>query len=431
MNKTPPPQGYLPPPSGVAGDHSLISEEQAAKSRFSYSVSYASVVSDGRERDGIRRAKGRRRLFAVVWAVMLLGLAMAVIPSIYGLCEGGRFSLKDLGRSLGEGLLSQGLPPVNKPFFSTLWAPPDGIETESRPPEVPPSETVSSVGTENGDLPQSEPSGTAPEIPEETLPEVGAPAEGIPIVYADVSEWQLGADHVDCDGSWDLPSLTSPKPSDMAGKAVLIVHSHPYATYGDGGDTVRSGVDGWAVEVPEDGGYPEKGVVALGDRLTTLLRLRGIRVIHALLPAEKIPSHMDTYERTEALVAALCSSHPEIGLVIDLRRGADRLPDGSLLRTFGSYGDKRTAQVKVVVDGLRPNHQWHHDLTVAVALRRYLYQGSPTLSRPVYLAKGEGLSGDEQRVFLTLEFGTAGNTYEEAAVLLVPVADAIDGLLRP
>lgn len=430
MKQTPPPQGYLPPPSDAARDRSLITEEQATKTRFSYGIPVVSAVPNSQDNRKRPKPQGRQRLFAVACAVMLFGLAMAVVPSVCHLFDlgKGRFSLEALGKNLGVGFLSQGLPPVNEPFFSTLWVSGE-TAVESEPPELSSSETVISDGMEDDESFPSEPQETNPQEPEETGPPVGMPAEGLPIVYADMSEWLLGADHIQCDGTWVLPPLSMEKTFLPAGKAVLIVHSHPYATYGDGGDTVKSGIDGWAVAVPEDGSYPDKGVVALGDRLTTLLRLRGIQVIHALLPTEKIPSHMDTYERTAALVDALCASHPEIGLVIDLRRGADRLPDGSLLRTLGSYGDTNTAQVRPVVDALRPNDQWHRDLAAAVALRRLLYQASPTLSRPVYLTNGAGLSADDEPLLLTLEFGTAGNTFEEAAVLLVPVADAIADLL--
>ena len=426
MKRTSSPKGYLPP--GGTGERSLLTESQAARARLSYGTPVIPPTPKGRHGHRRRRVRQERnRLFMAACGAMLLGLILAMVPLAVHVLDrpGEGFSVKLLGISLGQGFLSQGLPPVNQPFF------PEGGDTETYEketvPDAPSEETEAAPDTEAETNPSDPSAETTPDTREEGESKVEEPMAGLPVVYADMSKWQLGVDHIQWDASLTLPMPTVKKPSFSSETTVLILHSHPYATYGDGSDRVPLGTDRWAVEVPEAGGYPAQGVVTLGERLTVLLRLRGIRVIHGLLPEDRSLSHMDTYERTKSLVADMCAAYPEIGLIIDIRRGADKLPDGSLLRTLGSYRDKDAAQVKIVVDGLRPEECWQADLSAAVILRRSLYQTSPTLSRPVYVARGEGL-GAQEIVMMTLEFGTAGNTFEEAAVLLTPVADAIASL---
>lgn len=362
-----------------------------------------------------------------LWLLGILGLTVPMICHAAGVVSGA-VSLRDGGNALCRGLLSSGFPPVNTALLS--W------ETQT---DAPYAETETAPASEET-LESAEPSrpgeheSSAPEIslPEEdeTLLPPEPPLQSAPIVTADRSEAHKGWDYLLRDTECSVPELPE-KVRFSENATVLILHSHPYEAYGDGGNTAWHNGEGWAVRLPENGSYADDGVVALGERLTLLLRLRGVRVIHAVLSAEVSLSHMDTYDETGRMLSEMLSSYPQIAWVIDLRRGAEQTAEGYMLRTCGTYGGETAAQLQILVDARSAEETQGRDLRVALNLRAALFAEEATLSRPVYLRHGAGLCNKEGVVMLTLEFGTAGNTFEEATRLLVPVADAIcDGIQR-
>ena len=371
------------------------------------------------------RKKGRGRMRRLSWiscvflTLGLLGLTVPMVCHAAGVMSGA-VSLRSCGEALCRGLLSSGLPPVHTARFP--W------ETET---DAPYAETESTFVSDET-LEPGEPE-TATPLPSsteetETLSPSEPPLQSAPIVTADRSESDKGWDYLLKDPECRVPQI--PETVRFSQNAtLLILHSHPYEAYGDGGNTAWHNGEGWAVKLPKNGKYADDGVVALGEELTLLLRLRGVRVIHAVLPAEVSFSHMDTYDETEKMLTEILSSYPQIAWVIDLRRGAEQTADGYMLRTRGTYGDEATAQLQIWVDTRSETQTQGRDLRVALDLRAALFAEEPTLSRPVYLRRGEGLCGEGKPVMLTLEFGTAGNTFEEAKRLLVPVADAIFDIL--
>ncbi len=393
--------------------------------------SFASPPHEPSTEETYRKTGGKLRrltwLRCFLWLIGILGLTVPMICHAAGVVS-GEVSFRDGGNALCRGLLSSGLPPINTALFS--W------EAETDTPYAETETTPVSAET----LESAEPS--RPEEHESSAPEISLPEEGetlspsepplqsAPIVTADKSESDKGWDYLLRDPECSVPEL--PEKVRFSGNAtVLILHSHPYEAYGDGGNTAWHNGEGWAVKLPQNGSYTDDGVVALGERLTLLLRLRGVRVIHAVLPAEVSLSHMDTYDETGRMLSEMLSSYPQIAWVIDLRRGAEQTAEGYILRPRGTYGGEAAAQLQILVDARSAEETQGRDLRVALDLRAALFAEEPTLSRPVYLRRGAGLCNKEGVVMLTLEFGTAGNTFEEAAKLLVPVADAIcDGIQR-
>ena len=72
-----------------------------------------------------------------------------------------------------------------------------------------------------------------------------------------------------------------------------------------------------------------------------------------------------------------------------------------------------------------------YDLAVALSIREGLWDTSPTLSRPVGVKSGSGLAGDVADLrILTLEMGSAGNTYGEARATVEPLARAISAVIQ-
>ena len=214
----------------------------------------------------------------------------------------------------------------------------------------------------------------------------------------------------------------------MDNPAVLIVNTHPYEGYGGDDPWYDPATGGLALtDTPND----PYGVVALGAALAATLREQGVTVIHLRLPVSQGESTASIYARTEEAIRYYRRLYPDIGLVIDLCRSAELTAHGGILATRGSYQGEPCAQLRISVSGGREETASGLDLAVATALRRHLWDAEPTISRPVWVKSGEGLAGDlaDLRI-LTLDMGSAGNTYGEARTLIDPLGVAICKILK-
>ena len=424
-------------------------------------------------------ASSRRRIdlrIGLLCLALTLGLGAALIPALrvaYGRAE-GVLTPEELGQSVGQGLLQGGLPPTNDtplvggtcPVETTgdeactdVPEETDGKDSghESLPPEpadttapdaetdtyrepmptlTEPSDTYAEPATTPAELETGEEvfeTNASTDMPTETEtepPETEAPVpEGCyPIVSADMSEPHKGSGYV----TGSVGSLPPFLPggelwSTAAAPTVLIVNTHPYEGYGDGGDYYDPSAGGLALT---DSPSAADGTVALAAALTRELRGRGVTVIHLRIAVAAGDTAADTYERTATTVRAYCRMYPEIGLVLDLRRSAELTAAGGILRTEGRLDGETCAQLRLSVSGGRPTSALQGDLLVALALREALWTTEPTLSRPVHVKTGGGLLPETADVrCLTLEMGAAGNTYAEAERLTSPVAEALAALV--
>ena len=262
--------------------------------------------------------------------------------------------------------------------------------------------------------------------PPDALPEESAtplPDGCFAYVSQDMSESALGVGYIQ-NGGHALPSsLPTDSPWVTENPAVLIVHTHPYEGYGGDSPWYDSTMGGLALtNTPND----PRGVVALGAELAKYLRGQGLTVIHLRLPVTEDESTSAIFARTEEAIRYYRSLYPNIGLVVDLRRTAELTGDGSILATKGVYNGAPCAQLRISVNGGRNENSLCYDLAVALSIRESLWNREQTLSRPTRVKSGAGLSGDldDLRV-LTLEMGSAGNTYDEARPLVEPLGDAI------
>ena len=324
---------------------------------------------------------------------------------------------------------------------------PDGVATEEGTDAVPdtdaagppttegemPVETRPSAGGEHGEEPgessaggneaesdTADPSpGTAPE------PEHDVPAGCYPYAERDMSLSDYGAGYIEGDTS-KLPAvLPDGRLWDTDGApAVLIVHTHPYEGYSDGGDWYSP--DGGGLALTDTPNAPD-GVVSLGAELTRALRGAGITVIHLRIAVAAEDTAADIYERTRTVIGYYCRTYPDIGLVLNLRRSAELTEDGEILRTAGSYGGGVCAQLRISVGG--SGEGLAGDLTAALSLRARLWAEEPTLSRPVWVKAGESIVAGYGARVLTLDMGSAGNTYDEALRLVAPLAKGLVSLL--
>ncbi len=368
----------------------------------------ALTVADARHREGVRdegvdQPRGRRpgAVIASVCLLLLVGLicVWGVILSSLGDQRHLPSTPEEWGQTVCGMLLEVGLPDLQTPLWQKLGF--DGGE------ETPEDTTVQETETDGKDIQSVQ----------------------IQIRETDLSFSHLGMGYWEGDAGCippayaDVQGLFSPQR-----RRVLVVCSRPYAVYADGEGqslTVSQG-DSFAVCMPEDGGLPEGGAVDLAKTLTEELNARGVDAV--MLPCVEGASYTDTYEATCAAVEVYLALHPEVGLVLDIGRSAELLPDGDMPRSLTAYDGTPVAQLRMTVDVGRGSGA-SLDYTLATALRKELFALSPTISRPVYLRRGSGLGADGDVAFLTLSLGTAGNTYGEARPLLTPLSDALARLL--
>lgn len=306
-----------------------------------------------------------------------------------------------------------------------------GTSDEPAEPDFP-NDSETTIDSDTSCVTESSESEPPEESTEETEEEITAeepvPEGCIPVQSMDMSMKDRGSGYVIRE-SGGLPSslpvgglwATEGMP------AVLVVNTHPYAGYHDGGSYYDPAEGGLAqVQSSMD---PE-GTVALGAALTSYLRGQGVTVIHLRISVSPGETSSAIRERTETMIRHYCRLYPDIGLVLDLGRSAEMTEEGGILQTQARYSGEACAQLRMTVSGSRPSDATGRDLAAALALRQALWEEEPALSRPVRVVEGGGLASEllDVRV-LTLELGAAGNTYAEAKALLKPLGDALCRIL--
>ena len=299
----------------------------------------------------------------------------------------------------------------------------DGSIDET-PPMQDSETTAEPVTTAPDSETTAEPVTTTPDsetIPEESAPPI--PDGCLSFVYWDKSESNLGAGYIQNDGLTLPETLPTDSPWKIGTPTVLIINTRPYEGYG-GGESWYDPTAG-SLALTNTPNAPD-GVVALGTALARALRERGITVIHLRVPVSEEDSTAAITKRTEEAIRYYSRLYPDISLVLDLRRSAELTADGNILATRGTYNGNLCAQLRITVSGGRSEETLGYDLAVATALRKSLWNTEPTLSRPVRVKSGTGIAGDltDLRI-LTLEMGSAGNTYGEASMLVNPLCNAI------
>ncbi len=305
-------------------------------------------------------------------------------------------------------------------------------DTETLPAEPPVTETVP-VETETNPSVTDPVETDPPETdPPETAPAAPMPDGAFPIVKADLSEPSRSVGYIHSTADRLPPAIPGEGTrlwSTAGTPTVLIVHTHPFEGYHDGSNNWYDPASGPLAQTGSQN--DPDGVVALGSRLTRTLREAGVTVIHLRLPIGDGESATATYDRTEEAIRYYCDLYPDIGLVLDLRRSAELTDTGEILQTSGTLDGVSTAQLRLSLNADRETVSVARDIAVAVALRQALWAEEPTISRPVWVKSGGGLAADREDVaVLTIELGSAGNTFEEAARLIDPLGAAIAELIQ-
>lgn len=384
-------------------------------------------------------AARRRRLLAV-------GVGILAVTVTVGLFLWQRADALD-PPPVGDGGAAGGAPTQTQEADETTYnsdlpteeGDPADTSAPSEPPEETVEETVEETATDEATDEVTTPTDGETTNEEEvtgaeavtnapTETEAPIPEGCLGFTRTDVSESALGVGHV-TSSSHTLPTIPSVDALwEEVAPAVLLVNTRPYEGYGGGAAWYDPSAGGLALTETVNA---SDGVVALGAALARDLRERGITVIHLRIPVSAEDSSAEILSRTEAAIRDYCRLYPHIGAVLDLRRTAELTADGRILATQGCYDGAPCAQVGVSVSGGRDGEAAGLDLMLAQSLRESLWAVEPTLTRPTRVRSGQGLAGDlpDLRV-LTLEIGSAGNTYGEACATVEPLGEAIASVLE-
>ena len=126
-------------------------------------------------------------------------------------------------------------------------------------------------------------------------------------------------------------------------------------------------------------------------------------------------TNIGAYERAAETIADALARYPSICIVIDLHRDTVFDDEGNLLRAVTLDGREPIAQIRAVVG---THSEESEDLALALGFTDALCAVDPTLARKPLLSEngqhGETVRQSGGLYALTLEIGTAANTYEEA-----------------
>ena len=429
MNQHPIPRPSSPPPAGLHTGGTPAPPPRAPRVRLLWERVFPT--------DPPRRVTAMGIAVIALAAVLLWGVSRAL-------------SVSGTGGGAGRPPIQAGSATDSSPAEETALLPTIPEEEATRPLEPatdqdrPPATEPPATEPPATEPPATAPSPEATAAPTESLPDetsAGLPADSAPETAAprpcpegcfaveplDVSEKDRGPGYVRPTGV-TLPPFLPALPPWKTLPAVLLVNTHPYEGYGDGGTYYDPAAGGLAlVDTP----HAPDGTVALTAALSRVLREMGITVIHLRVSTTAGESAASVHARTEELIQQYCRLYPDVGLVLDIGRSAELTERGGILRTAGSLEGTPCAQLGIGVSGGREGVSFGRDLALALALRQALWEREPTLSRPVEVKTGDGPVPDREEVrVLSLSLGSAGNTFAEAGRLVRPLGSAIASTLQ-
>lgn len=356
-----------------------------------------------------------RGLAALAGAGMFLFAYPVVGPVLEGLL--GRATLLSAAFAMPEGALAT---------IRQRYAPELG--EESPPPgflsgwgESQPEPSASSPPLEEGEPPdeQEQPSpvlwNSPPDIPEQyQAPLLSATMTG---------EWNNTAfcryqwgwvqnytrlSLIEIDEVLETPAQVALDP-DEDGPQVLIYHTHATESYEEWDNDVYDTRNKWRSQ------DNTANMAAVGEVLAQELEKRGIGVIHDVTQHDH-PAYNGAYDRSAATIQKYLDEYPTIRVAIDVHRDAVLYDDGSTLKVVQEVNGKKAAQLMVIApcdDGTVGVPDWEENFRFAAGFTSAVEKKYRGLMRPVFFCYRNynlWMTPDS----LLFEFGTNGNTLEEA-----------------
>lgn len=190
---------------------------------------------------------------------------------------------------------------------------------------------------------------------------------------------------------------------------VLIMHTHATETY-------TAADDYYTASDLERSAEPKRSVIGIGNTVADILQKGGVSVIHDKTQHDN-PSYNGSYDRGAETVAKYLKKYPTISVVLDIHR--DAIADGDdLIKPQTEINGKKAAQVMICVGSqtgsVESFPKWRENLKFGVKLQQALEVLYPGLARALFLAKDRCYNQNLSSGSLIIEFGTNGNTFDEA-----------------
>lgn len=206
---------------------------------------------------------------------------------------------------------------------------------------------------------------------------------------------------------------------------ILIVHTHGSESYTQSEKYHYSQSD---YARCQDTRY---NVVRVGDELEQELKKRGFNVIHDRT-INDYPSYNNSYNKTLGIIESYLNKYPSIKCVFDVHRDAIVGENDTKIKFTADINGEKVSQVMIVCGsdqlGLE-NPNWQKNLSTALKIQNVLNKKYPGLMRPVNLRK-ERFNLHKTTASFIFEFGTHGNTLDEALASVKYFADGIEEVLK-
>lgn len=176
----------------------------------------------------------------------------------------------------------------------------------------------------------------------------------------------------------------------------------------------------------------QNNMVAVGDVLASGLEQAGLAVLHDATQHDN-PAYTGAYIRSTETIKSYQKNYPGLRVLLDIHRDAILYSDTSIAKTVAVINGKKAAQLMIIApydDGTLDLPSWRENFRFAAALAAAIEEKYPGLCRPIFFCSRAYNYACSDGALL-LEFGTNGNTMEEAqytAELIAPViAEVISG----
>ena len=256
--------------------------------------------------------------------------------------------------------------------------------------------------------------------------------EGLPIVETNISKGSMSYENIAVKNttsyepdvgallSEDLPFALD----DGHTVQVLIYHTH----------TCESYMTEDSSEYPADfyprSTDPSQGVIAVGDKITAMLKSQGIGVVHDKT-LHDYPSYEGSYSRSWDTIEKYAEKYPNIKVTIDIHRDSMTAADGTKYKPTFTYQGRKAAQI-MIMTGCDTDGDftfWDENLIFAAKLQKRCEDMYPGMTRPLYFGEFT-YNMDFNNGSLLIEVGTDANTVEEACLSGELLGNALSSVLQ-
>ncbi len=158
-----------------------------------------------------------------------------------------------------------------------------------------------------------------------------------------------------------------------------------------------------------------KNMIRVGDELTRVLQEAGFKVIHDRNIYDE--SYEGAYSRSRVTVEKYLKQYPSIQLTLDVHRDAIHYDSKTRCKPTAQINGKKAAQVMIISgcegDGVENFADWKKNLVFSMHLQNTVEESYEGLMRPIFFCHRK-YNMDVTPCSVLLEFGTDGNTLEEA-----------------